>query len=70
MTVYYTISSYYLTGPRAVKINVAVDLTMWFIYDLLVFDVPSGVVDLASVILALVTFFRIGKKDTDRNENN
>ena len=68
MTVYYTISSFYLTGPKAVKINVTIDLTMWFIYDLLVIDVPSGVVDLVSVVLAIITFLRISgdeKRDTE-----
>ena len=59
MTVYYTISSFYLTEAKAVKINVAIDLSMWFVYDLLVLDVPSGIVDSASVILALIALVRI-----------
>ena len=59
MTVFYTISSFYLKEAKAVKINVAIDLFVWFIFDLLVLDVPSGVVDLVSMILAVVTLFRI-----------
>ena len=58
-TVYYTIASFYLVDAKAVKINVAIDLTLWLIYDILVIDISSGVVDLVSVILAVVTFFRI-----------
>ena len=67
MTVYYTVSSFYLTGAKAVKINVAIDLFMWFIYDLMVFDVPSGTVDFVSVVLALVTLFRI-RRDEGRSK--
>ena len=59
MTVYYTISSFYLKGAVPVKINLIIDLSMWFVYDLLVRDVPSGIVDLTSVLLAFVTLWRI-----------
>ena len=63
MTAYYTISSFYLTGPKAVKINVAIDLSMWFFYDLMVIDIPSGIVDFAGVLLALVTFWRLWREE-------
>ena len=61
-TVYYTIASFYLTEPRAVKINVAVDLSLWLAYDFLVKDVSSGIVDGVSVVLAIVTFIRITRQ--------
>ena len=64
VTVYYTISSFYLTGPKAVKINVISDLAIWFIYDILVCDVPSGIVDIVSIILAVGTIFRIRHDET------
>ena len=67
MTVYYTVSSFYLKGALAVKINVTIDLAMWFIYDLMVVDVPSGIVDFVSVVLALITFRRILRENTHRD---
>ena len=64
MTAYYTVSSFYLTGAKAVKINVAIDLFMWFVYDLMVFDVPSGIVDFVGSVLAIITFLRIRRDVT------
>ena len=63
MTVYYTVSSYFLTSAKAVKLNLAFDLGMWLIFDLIVVDIPSGIVDFVSVVLALITFFRIRKDE-------
>ena len=67
MTVYYTISSFYLKEAKAVKVNVAIDLSMWFVYDLMVCDVPSGIMDLVGVTLALVTIWRIRRDEKGRD---
>lgn len=58
-TVSYTILSFYLKEAKAVKLNVAINLALWLASDVLIKDLPSGVVDSVSMILALVTIFRI-----------
>ena len=70
MTVYYTISSFYLKEAKAVKINVAIDLSMWFVYDLMVYDVPSGIVDFVSVVLALITLWRLRRDERMYSDNS
>ena len=65
MTVYYTISSFFLRNPQAVKLNVAIDLSLWFVYDLMVTDIPSGIVDLVSVLVAVITLFRIRRRGSE-----
>ena len=63
LTVSYTVTSFYLTGAKAVKVNVAVNLMLWFVYDLLVRDVPSGLMDIIGTALALHTLYRLKKEE-------
>lgn len=59
--------SYYLKRDIPVKINVAVNLSIWFCYDVMVKDIFSGAMDSFGAILAIVTIFRILK---DRKRGN
>lgn len=58
-TIQYTICGYYLKKDIPVKINVAINLAIWFTYDFLVRDIFSGVMDSISAALALITILRI-----------
>lgn len=65
-TVYYTISSYYLKSPVAVKVNVVIDLCLWIIYDIMIIDISSGVVDVIGVIMACITIWRLKHEYNER----
>ncbi|MBQ0001773.1 MAG: YgjV family protein [Clostridiales bacterium] len=58
-TIQYSICSYYLKSDITVKINVAVNLLIWFCYDVLVRDIFSGTMDSISALLAIITIWRI-----------
>lgn len=60
-TIQYSICSYYLKKDIPVKINVAVNLAIWFSYDVLVRDIFSGIMDCIGAVLAAITILRILK---------
>lgn len=68
ITFYYTLFSYLLKTPIAVKVNVAIDLALWIIYDLMVIDISSTIVDVVGVVVAIVTIFRILKSREAQSE--
>lgn len=58
-TIQYSICSYFLKREIPVKINIIINLAIWFCYDILVRDIFSGIMDLIGAALAVITIFRI-----------
>lgn len=58
-TIQYSICSYFLKKEIPVKVNIIINLAIWFCYDILVKDFFSGIMDLISAALAVITIFRI-----------
>lgn len=60
-TVVYTLGCYLCKSLLSTKINIFVNLLLWTLYDMMIVDVPSSVVDSVGALVALVAFFRIRK---------
>lgn len=58
-TIQYSVCSFFFTKDIPVKLNVFVNLAIWFCYDILVRDLFSGIMDFIAGILAIITVFRI-----------
>ncbi|MCQ2509999.1 MAG: YgjV family protein [Lachnospiraceae bacterium] len=58
-TFVYTIGSYKAMRPMAVKANITFNCAMWALYDFLILDFVSGVVDVMATILTLVSILRL-----------
>lgn len=65
-TIQYSICGYLFKKEIPVKLNVIINLSIWLIYDILVRDIFSGIMDSSATILAVITIFRILK---DRQKN-
>ena len=61
-TLQITVCAYFLKKPVLVKINVGVNLIIWLIYDFLILDFFSGIVDLVGIVLAFLAAWRISKQ--------
>ncbi|MBQ0058474.1 MAG: YgjV family protein [Lachnospiraceae bacterium] len=57
-TIIYTVGQYYLKSDFRIKSNIALNLLLWAIYDFLVLDIVSGVVDAVSTIVTVGAIFR------------
>jgi len=69
-TVEYTILSTLLKEAKAVKINVLINMMIWFVYDCLVTDIFSGLVDGVSILLAAITFVRMLLEEKKERESH
>ncbi|MDO4489812.1 MAG: YgjV family protein [Lachnospiraceae bacterium] len=58
-TFIYTIGSCKAMRPLAVKANITFNCAMWALYDLLILDIVSGVVDVLATLLTLVSIIRL-----------
>lgn len=58
-TFIYTIGSCYAMRPMAVKWNITMNCAMWAIYDFLILDLVSGVVDVLATALTLASILRL-----------
>lgn len=54
-TAVYTLAGLYTKSTEAIKLNMIVNLILWVVYDLFIFDMVSAVVDLISASLAAVS---------------
>ena len=57
-TAVYTIGCFYARRERAVKLNIFVNLALWSVYNFLILDLVSGVVDSVSACTALLSLLR------------
>lgn len=62
-TAVYTFVCFFVHQARTIKINMIVNLVLWTIYDLFIWDVVSAVTDSVSAVIALMTM-----KDRNRKE--
>lgn len=58
-TFVYTIGSCKAVRPLAVKGNITFNCAMWALYDFLILDLVSGVVDVMATVLTLVSILRL-----------
>ncbi len=58
-TFVYTIGSFKAERPLAVKANIAFNCAMWALYDFLILDLVSGVMDLLATGLTLVSMVHL-----------
>ena len=58
-TVLYTLGCFYAKRAKAIKLNMIANLVLWAVYDLLVGDYVSAVVDSVSAGAALVSMARM-----------
>lgn len=65
-TIQYSICSYFLKKDIPVKVNVALNLSIWLCYDILVRDIFSGIMDSTATVLAVITIFRILRDRTKK----
>lgn len=50
-TMVYTVGQYYLRSEMSIKANIAVNLLLWAIYDIIISDYVSAVVDSITVVI-------------------
>ena len=58
-TIIYSLGCCLFSSLLSTKINIFVDLFLWTVYDVLIKDIPSTLVDAAGAAVALIAFFRI-----------
>lgn len=57
-TIIYSVGQYYLHSDVKIKGNIALNLLLWAIYDFMVFDIVSAVVDTVSTIVTIGAMIR------------
>lgn len=62
-TALYTVVCLYAKSTRAIKLNIAVNLSLWAVYDLFIRDYVSLGVDSSSAVAALMSLFRTAKSE-------
>lgn len=63
-TIIYTAGSFALRSERKIKLNIALNLVLWAIYDLIIMDYVSAAIDFVTAAVTMVSFFRT-KTNTD-----
>lgn len=58
----YTIGCYYTKKELSIKINIAIDMIMWIIYEFLILDIPSLIADSIALFVAVFAIFRCLRK--------
>lgn len=67
-TVVYSLGCCLYKSLLSTKLNIFADLTIWAVYDILIADIPSSIIDSIGALVALAAFFRIRKMLADRRE--
>lgn len=62
-TVLYTVLCFYAQRPKAIKLNIFANLSLWALYDILILDYVSFAVDTGSALAALLSLFRKGANE-------
>ena len=57
-TVVYILGCYFLKKVTPIKWNITLNLTLWGIYDFLVLDIVSGVIDSITAIVTVAAIFK------------
>ena len=57
-TVIYTVGCLYLKTEKKIKGNIIINQILWSIYDILILDIVSFGVDMASALIAVIALFR------------
>lgn len=57
----YTVGTYFCKKELTIKINIAVDLLMWIIYEFLILDIPSLVADSIALFAAFYSICQLIK---------
>lgn len=65
-TIIYSLGCCLFKSLLSTKINIFVDLFLWTVYDILILDIPSTIVDAVGALVALAAFFRIRRMQKDR----
>lgn len=60
--VIYTIGGYFAKRELTIKLNIILDLVLWIIYEILIFDIPSLIADVIGVVIAIGAIVRIMKE--------
>ena len=60
--VIYTLGCYLAKRELTMKINIALDMIMWMIYEVLIIDIPSLVADSVTLVLAIIAIYKCVKK--------
>jgi|GEM_PF-3069615 len=55
----YTIGTYLAKKELTIKINIAIDLVMWLIYEVLIYDLSSFVADFIALIVTIISIWKI-----------
>lgn len=55
----YTVGTYLAKKELTIKINIVINLSLWLIYEVLIFDISSFVFDLIALIVAVISIIRI-----------
>lgn len=66
-TLIYTICSYLFMDDFKIKLNICMNLTLWAIYDVLILDLVSLVVDVITVTVTVVSIFKLKKDNKKRS---
>lgn len=64
-TLIYTLGSYLLNEDYKIKMNIVLNSVLWALYDFMVFDIVSGILDTGA---AIVTIAAVIREKTLRNE--
>lgn len=57
-TAIYTVGCLYARSPRAIKLNLILNLILWAIYDMIILDLVSFAVDTISAVMGTLSLFR------------
>lgn len=68
--VIYTVGGYIAKRELTIKINIAIDLALWIVYEILIIDIPSLIADSIGIVIAIVSIVQLlmAKKQAESEE--